>query len=152
MAACALALAVLASSAFAATGANFVATGHDMDYHCASGTTEECEYLKIVVDKVRAGSTLPILAIDQGTEVKTALEAAGYTGAGEIVTVNPTEASTFAATPFVDGAGQPLYSAIITASDETRAQPTSRASSTPAGASSRWRAPKNSKRITTSFR
>jgi hypothetical protein len=119
MAACALALAVMVSSAFAATGANFVATGHDMDYHCAGGTTEECEYLKIVVDRVRAGSTLPILAIDQGTEVKTALETAGYTGAGEIVTVNPAEASTFAATPFVDGAGHPLYSAIVTASDST---------------------------------
>lgn len=119
MAACALALAVTASSAFATSGANFIATGHDMDYHCDTGTTEECEYLKIVVDKVRAGSTLPILAIDQGSEVKGALEAAGYTGAGEIVTVNPTEASTFAATPFVDGAGHPLYSAIITASDET---------------------------------
>ncbi|MFI4990589.1 MAG: hypothetical protein ACHQHO_06710 [Solirubrobacterales bacterium] len=118
IAACALALAVMASSAFAASGANFVATGHDMDYHCDSGTTEECEYLKIVVDKVRAGSTLPILAIDQGTEVKGALEAAGY-GASEIVTVDPTEAATFAATPFVDGSGHPLYSAIITASDST---------------------------------
>jgi hypothetical protein len=119
VAACALALAVLASSAFAATGANFVATGHDMDYHCAGGTTQECEYLKIVVDRVRAGSTLPILAIDQGTEVKTALETAGYTGAGEIVTVDPAEAATFAATPFVDGAGHPLFSAIVTASDST---------------------------------
>jgi hypothetical protein len=119
MAACALALAVTASSAFATSGANFVATGHDMDYHCDTGTTEECEYLKIVVDKVRAGSTLPILAIDQGSEVKGALEAAGYTGAGEIATVDPTEASTFAATPFLDGTGHPLYSAIITASDQT---------------------------------
>jgi len=117
MMACGLALAMMASSAGASTGANFVATGHDMDFHCAFGSTDECEYLKIVVDKVRAGSTLPILAIDQGTEVKTALETAGYTGAGEIVTVDPTEATTFAATTFVDGAGHPLYSAIITASD-----------------------------------
>lgn len=119
MATCALALAMTASSAFATSGANFVATGHDMDYHCDTGTTEECEYLKIAVDKVRAGSTLPILAIDQGTEVKGALEAAGYTGAGEIATVDPTQTSTFAATAFLDGAGHPLYSAIITASDET---------------------------------
>jgi hypothetical protein len=119
MVVCALALAVTASSAGASTGANFVATGHDMDLHCAFGSTDECEYLKIVVDKVRAGSTLPILAIDQGSEVKTALEAIGFTGAGEVVTVDPAEAATFAATPFVDGAGHPLYSAIITASDAT---------------------------------
>ncbi len=117
MAVCALALAVTASSAFAA-GANFVATGHDMDFHCAEEVTEECEYLKIVVDKVRSGSTLPILALDQSTEVQEALENAGY-ATGEIVVVDPSNAAALAATPFVDGGGHPLYSAIITASDTT---------------------------------
>jgi hypothetical protein len=114
-----LVLAGPATSSYAATGANFVATGHDMDYHCATGTPEECEYLKIVVDKVRAGSSLPILALDQGSEVPDALAITGYTGAGEVVTVNPADATAFNATAFVDGAGHPLYSAIITASDGT---------------------------------
>jgi hypothetical protein len=105
-----------------------VATGHDQDFHCFWGSTSECEYLKIVVDKVRAGSTLPILALDQGgtasssspnAELPGALANAGYTGAGEVVTVNPADATAFNAVAFVDGEGHPNYSAIITASDET---------------------------------
>jgi hypothetical protein len=83
----------LSSSAYAATGANFVATGHDMDFHCAFGSTDECAYLKIAVDKVRNGSTLPILALDQGTELPTALANAGYTATGEVVTVDPSNAT-----------------------------------------------------------
>src|SRR4051812_25884951 len=51
------------------TSGNFVATGHDLDLHCASGTDLSCDYMKIVVDRVRAGSTLPILALDEGTQV-----------------------------------------------------------------------------------
>ncbi len=123
--ACLVALTVAAfvvvapASSFAATGANFIATGHDMDYHCSAGTTPECEYLTIVVNKVRNGSTLPILAIDQGSELPDALADAGFTGAGEVVTVDPAEASTFNATAFVDSSGHPLYSAIITASDSS---------------------------------
>jgi hypothetical protein len=108
----------LASSA-SATSANFVATGHDMDLHCAASNTPECEYFKIVVDKVRKGSTLPILALDQGSEVPVALANAGYKGAGEVVTVNPAETVTFNATPFVGPKGEQIYSAIITASDST---------------------------------
>ena len=118
MLAAALFLIAVPTSAYA-SGANFVATGHDMDYHCSGGTTEECEYLKIVVDKVRSGSTLPILAIDQGTEVERALINAGYTGTGEVVTVSPLETTTFNSTAFVDSSNHPLYSAIITASDST---------------------------------
>jgi hypothetical protein len=108
-----------ARAAAAAMGANFVATGHDMDFHCSSGEAPECAYLRLVVNLVRNGSHLPILALDQGTELPTALADAGFTGAGEVVTVNPAEASAFNATAFVNGAGAPVYSAIITASDET---------------------------------
>ncbi|MFI5003499.1 MAG: hypothetical protein ACHQE6_00655 [Solirubrobacterales bacterium] len=119
----AFAMTGLTSSANAATGANFVATGHDMDFHCSvAGPVEveqECKYLKIVVDKVRNGSTLPILALDQGTELPTALANVGYTGVGEVVHVNPAETAVFDAMPFVNAKGEPLYSAIITASDET---------------------------------
>ncbi len=107
------------ASSLASTGANFVATGHDMDFHCATGTPEECEYLKIVLDKVRSGSTLPILAIDQGTELPNALSDAGFKGSGEVVTVNPTDTETFNAMAFVDGSDHPLYSAIVTASDSS---------------------------------
>lgn len=107
------------ASSYATSGGNFVATGHDMDYHCSGGETEECAYLKILVDKVRAGSTLPILAIDQGSEVANALSNAGYKGSGEVVTVSPLEATKFNEKLFVDGSNKPLYSAIITASDST---------------------------------
>jgi hypothetical protein len=106
-----------ASAAFAA-GGNFIATGHDMDFHCSAGQTPECDYLKIVVDRVRNGSSRPILAIDQGSEVARALAASGYTAPGQVVTVDPTSAA-FGTTPFVDGSGNPRYSAIITASDST---------------------------------
>jgi hypothetical protein len=116
------------SGAYAATGANFVATGHDMDLHCSvAGPAEqeqECTYFKIVVDKVRNGSKLPILALDQGAnccgfgfELVKALEKIGY--GAETVHVNPANAAEFDATAFVNAKGEPLYSAIITASDET---------------------------------
>jgi hypothetical protein len=124
-----------ASSAFAGRssigGADFVATGHDMDFHCAVATPaeveQECKYLKIVVDKVRNGSSLPILALDQGNhnffsgvlELTEALKKAGYTGAGEVITVNPANTTEFDETAFVNEKGEPLYSAIVTASDET---------------------------------
>ena len=102
--------------AHAVTPSNFVATGHDMDYHCTSGTTAECDYFKILVDKVRNGSTLPILALDQGSELTSALALAGES---PVVTVDPSDTATFNATAFVDGSGAPKYSAIITASDST---------------------------------
>jgi hypothetical protein len=112
------ALAIAGPASASATGANFVATGHDMDLHCNGGSTAECEYFKIVVDKVRAGSTLPILAIDHGTEVKGALIKAGYAEVS-VVAVDPDEAAALNAVAFTDGAGNPLYSAIIVASDQT---------------------------------
>lgn len=113
-----VATAVPSAPAYAsATGGNFVATGHDMDFHCANYDSNECAYLTILLDKVRNGSPLPVLALDQGLEIDTALGYMGY-AAGQVVTVDPTAAS-FSTTPFVDGAGQPLYSAIITASDST---------------------------------
>ena len=113
-----VALAIAGPASASAAGANFVATGHDMDYHCYYNDTSECEYLKIVVDKVRAGSTLPILVIDHGVEAKGALEHAGYLES-EIVAVDPNEATAFNGTAFTDASGNPLFSAIIVASDET---------------------------------
>ncbi len=107
----------------AATGGNFIATGHDMDFHCGGAfpSTDECSYLKVVVDELRnhsAQPSAPILALDQGTQLTTALAAAGYTAPGEVVSVDPSNATVFNATPF-DAAGTPLFSAIITASDSS---------------------------------
>ena len=116
------AMGAFASNAYATSGGNFIATGHDMDLHCTFNSAAECSYLKIAVDKVRNGSTLPILALDQGSyyvsgggELPSAL---ARVGEGPVVTVNPTS-SAFATMPFVDSSGHPLYSAIITASDST---------------------------------
>lgn len=105
-----------AGSAGAATGGNFIATGHDLDYHCASGTTLSCDYFRIVVQKAQNGSTLPILALDEGTDVAQSVTNGGITTA--VVTVSPVS-STFAGTAFTSSSGAPLYSAIVVASDET---------------------------------
>lgn len=113
-------LAAGAPAEAASGGSNFVATGHDMDYHCSqtSGSEQanECAYLKIVVNKVRNGSTKPILALDHGTEVKDAL---ALTGQGPVVTVDPDDASAMNAVKFVSSSGAPNYSAFIVASDST---------------------------------
>lgn len=109
-------LAESAPASAAAKGSNFVATGHDMDFHCAGGDSNECAYLKIVVKKVRNGSTKPILALDHGSEVPTALAAAGL---GPVVTVDPDNAGAMAAVKFTNSSGTPNYSAFIVASDST---------------------------------
>jgi len=99
----------------APTGGNFFATGHDMDFHCSVGSSDECAYFKILINRARNGSTLPILALDEATEVPDSLS---IIGVGPVQTVDPT-ASAFNTTKFVDGGGKPLYSLIITASDQT---------------------------------
>lgn len=98
-------------------GANFIATGHDMDEHCSAGQSNECNYLKIVTNKVRNGSTLPILALDHGTQVKDAL--AKIPGEPAVTTVDPDNAAALAATKFTNASGKPLFSAIIVASDSS---------------------------------
>ncbi|HEY3410168.1 MAG TPA: hypothetical protein VGK53_18515, partial [Propionicimonas sp.] len=106
--------AVAASPAGAATGANFIATGHDLDWHCNYGDANECAYLKLAVDKVRNGSSLPVLSIDDGSALlNSALAKAGVT---PVTAVNPSSASSFNATAFTSAGGAPLYSAIVVAS------------------------------------
>jgi hypothetical protein len=108
------------TAAAASGGANFVATGHDMDYHCtqASGdeAAQECAYFKIVVTKVRNGSSKPILVLDHGTEAKDALVKVGL---GPVVTVDPDNAGAMSAVKFTGSSGVPNYSAFIVASDAT---------------------------------
>ncbi|MDQ1385913.1 MAG: hypothetical protein QOG65_3292 [Actinomycetota bacterium] len=105
-----------APAAHAATPGNFAATGHDMDFHCSGGSTDECNYMRIVLNKVRNGSTKPILALDQGSEVPTAVTDIG--GEPAVTTVDPTSPA-FATTKFVGAGNVPLWSAIITASDSS---------------------------------
>jgi hypothetical protein len=93
------------------------ATGHDADFHCSQGDPGACHYLKVAVNFVMNGSTLPILALDHGTEVQTAINNAFTTNAPKLKTVDPRTA--FASLPLVDSGGKPLYSAIIVASDVT---------------------------------
>ena len=101
---------VAPTPAQAQTGANFIATGHDMDHHCQEDS-KECAYLKILVDKVRNGSTLPILALDEGTLISSSLAKSGIT---QVETVSPVTPA-FTTKAFTGASGNPLYSAIITA-------------------------------------
>jgi len=95
---------------------NFWATGHDPDYHCTYQALQ-CHYLQVAVNFVTNGSTLPVLALDHGSEVATAINSA-FGGSGPTVTtVDPRTG--FSSLPLVDSAGIPLYSAIVVASDIT---------------------------------
>jgi hypothetical protein len=101
----------------AAAGANMVLTGHDFDYHCGFGDSNECAYFKLMLDLVRNGSTLPVLALDEGSEVSYTVSAA-YGSTSFLDVVNPTS-SAWTTLPLVDAHGAPLYSALIVASDYT---------------------------------
>lgn len=98
------------------SGGNLWVTGHDIDYHCAFESSQ-CNYLQVAVNFVKKGSALPILALDHGTEVATAMSNAFSSGAPTVITVDPRSA--FATLPLVSSGGTPLYSAIIVASDTT---------------------------------
>lgn len=109
----------MASTAAAAEpdqGGSLVATGHDLDFHCASEETLSCDYFRIVTQAVQSGSTLPILALDSGTQVADSVAASGLSN--PVTTVDPTEPE-FATTQFVSDGGMKLFSAIIVASDST---------------------------------
>lgn len=88
-----------------------------MDLHCSGGDPNECNYLKIVTNKVRNGSALPILALDHGTQVKDSLATIG--GEPPVKTVDPDNAAALTATKFTNASGSPLFSAIIVASDSS---------------------------------
>jgi hypothetical protein len=112
-----------AASSPASPGALWV-TGHDVDYHCSNSnptTGAGCHYLQVavnfVVNFVRKNITLPILALDHGTEVATAISNAFGSNAPSVTTVDPRTG--FASLPLVSSSGVPLYSAIIVASDIT---------------------------------
>jgi hypothetical protein len=99
---------------------NIWITGHDADIHCfdTSGGNQ-CNYLGAAVMFVVNKSPLPILALDHGTQVATAIGNA-YSQLGstapQVVRVDPR--TQFASLPLVSE-GKPLYSAIVVASDTT---------------------------------
>ena len=98
------------------TGGRLWVTGHDADYHCAN-EGNQCNYLMVAVNFVTNGSTLPVLALDHGTQVAIAISNAFGGGGPTVVTIDPR--SQFAGLPLVDSNGKPLYSAIVVASDTT---------------------------------
>lgn len=74
--AAALGFAVVSSPAMAG---NIVLTGHDNDFHCSAGTTSTaCGALAAEVKFAENGSTLPILAIDAGSELTSSLTKDGF--------------------------------------------------------------------------
>jgi hypothetical protein len=92
----------------AAHAGNIILTGHDNDYHCNYGPVKPCNLLGAETKFVMNGSTLPVLAIDNGTELTAALAAEGisYTA----VTVNSVTAGMF---------NHSTYSAFVVASVTT---------------------------------
>jgi PEP-CTERM motif-containing protein len=61
-----------------AMAGNIILTGHDNDFHCAEGDAgSACEAIAAEVSFVQAGSALPVLAIDAGTELSASLTAKG---------------------------------------------------------------------------
>ena len=98
------------------SGGNIWVTGHDIDYHCAEESAS-CHYLQVALTYVMNGSTLPVLALDHGTEVATAISNAFTSNAPSVDTVDPRTG--FASLPLIGSDGSPLYSAIVVASDVT---------------------------------
>jgi len=101
----------------ARTGGAIWLTGHDADYHC-SARARQCNYFKVAVSFVVNGSTLPVLALDHGTQVASAMTLAFGSAAPQVVTVDP-RSPAFSALPLVGADGSRLYSAIVLASDTT---------------------------------
>ncbi|HKV57992.1 MAG TPA: S53 family peptidase [Ktedonobacteraceae bacterium] len=97
-------------------GGNIWVTGHDIDYHC-SVEFNSCHYLQVALTYVMNGSTLPVLALDHGTEVATAISNAFPSNTPTVDTVDPRTG--FASLPLIGSDGSPLYSAIVVASDTT---------------------------------
>ena len=69
----------------AAHAGNVVLTGHDDDFHCAGGGNFHsgpgigpCDAIKAEATFVAAGSSLPILVIDNGTELSSAMTFDGF--------------------------------------------------------------------------
>jgi hypothetical protein len=60
-----------------AQAGNILLTGHDNDFHCTYGDSNACAALGAEASYVRAGSSLPMLVIDDGTELSGSLSGLG---------------------------------------------------------------------------
>jgi len=109
----------LAHAAAGAVGTGHIwITGHDDDKHCWQSTAPACVYMKAAIDFVRDGSSLPVLALDSGPDISATM-AQAYTGTVPTFDVVDPSGPGFASLPLVNGSGNPLYSAIVVASDST---------------------------------
>jgi hypothetical protein len=120
----AVALPLLCLAPMDARAGNLWLTGHDMDFHCSGGAG--CNTFGIALNFVRQGAptrTLPILVLDEGTQVQTGAANPATTarntveGAGvafPMVVVNPTSAAF--TTTVISVAN---FSAVVIASDST---------------------------------
>src|SRR3954468_3759481 len=94
------ALASLLVTAPAMAG-RLVATGHDADLHCSGSAKQQCHYVNVAVTWIRAAApdpNKPVLVLDNGTEVGTALDNAFGPGAVPRTVVDPATPA-FASTP-----------------------------------------------------
>jgi hypothetical protein len=107
---------VAAPSAFAG---RLVESGHDFDFHCGGSQNQECHFVKVVLDYVRAGApdpSKPVLVLDRGAlAVPSAIIKAYAPAMVPVTVVDPRDSATFDATP-IDVAH---WSAIFVASDTT---------------------------------
>src|SRR5437899_9077573 len=86
-----VAIGALALAPTPALAGRFIATGHDADLHCTSGS--QCHYIKVAVSYVRAGApkpSLPVLVIDRlNLDMQVALDKAFGAGAVTTKVVDP---------------------------------------------------------------
>ena len=119
------ALLLLALPTADAMAGRVLVTGHDADLHCAGGGDQQCHFVRVAVDYVRAtapDATKPVLILDHDPTgsnppqylMEGALDRA-YAGSGPPRTVIDPRSSQFAMTPL----STDNWSAIIVASDQS---------------------------------
>jgi len=114
-----LGAAIAAALLFAApaSAGRVLATGHDVDLHCAT-QQQQCHFLQVAVNYVRGAApdpNRPVLVLDRlDLDVARALDNASGAGAVPRVVIDP-RSTQFATTPI----STDLYSAVIVASDIT---------------------------------
>jgi len=109
-----------------AMAGNIILTGHDNDYHCTfdstGPTTGPCGALAVEVPFVENGSSnpnLPILVIDDGTELSGSLTGLGYTAGTPGVAAAKTQVDVTVGAVTAADFNPSLYSAFAVASSTT---------------------------------
>ncbi len=96
--------------AIPAHAGNIALTGHDDDFHCGGGSTDgACLQLAALINYAKAGSSLPVLTFDAGSELTNDLTSLGIS----YVNVNPDTPGAVTASLF----NHSTYSAFVVASD-----------------------------------